>query len=567
MNDSTRLIVAIVSSIGILLGFNIFYDAPKRAEKLAHEQNSQSLEKPNPSSTNNSGKNKDVINADFTENREDAIRDSKRISINSEKIKGSINLKGAVVDDISLKDYHETTDKQSPEIVLLSPSSTKNAFYFFGGWKKSENYDFGKIPDMNTVWKIEGSTKELTSSTPITLYWFNESGIKFERTIKLDDKYLFTITDKVTNLGNSDVALQPFAEIIRVNPPQSAGFFILHEGPIGVFNKRLFETSYEDLQKDNVSKTFRGGWFGFTDKYWLVSLIPDQNSMANMVYSSLGANGYKESFYGSFSKIVAGASASYTYNLFAGPKVLRILDTYENQNGFQRFDLAVDFGWFYFITKPLFYVLEFMHQMLGNLGLAILLLTVLFKIFLYPFANKSYKSMANMKNLQPKLEQIKKKYEHDKIRMNQEIMNFYKKEKINPMGGCLPMLIQAPIFFCLYKVFFVTIEMRHAPFFWWIKDLSAPDPTSLFNLFGLLNWTPPSFLQIGVLPLIMGGTMVLQQRLNPQPIDPIQARVMLIMPIMFTYMFASFPAGLVVYWAWNNVLSILQQWYITKGTK
>lgn len=547
MNESRNLLLAVGLSLLVLIGFNFFYDAPKKQSNVSNTTT--------------------IVNAVAQNNiepkpRKDALEVSRRIKINSDTISGSLQLTGALIDDISLKNYHETADLNSPTIALLNPSNTKSPLYLFSGWKSSNN--IGKLPDENTVWKVEGEAQELTPTQPLTMVWFNENGIKFERIIQLDDQYLFTITDKVANFSQQEINVQPFTQLHRSNPPKSSGFFILHEGPIGVFDKRLFETSYEDLQKQMVERTTTGGWLGFTDKYWLVSLIPDQKLPIKTSYSSTPQENYLIQSTATSYSVQPGAIISYTYHLFAGPKVLRILDSYEEKYGFQRFDLAVDFGWFYFLTKPLFYVLEFLHQILGNLGLAILVLTVLFKIVLYPFANKSYRSMARMKNLQPKLEQIKQRYENDKMRMNQAIMEFYKKEKVNPLGGCLPMLIQAPIFFCLYKVFFVTIEMRHAPFFWWIHDLAAPDPTTAFNLFGLINWIPPSFLQIGVWPLIMGLTMLLQQRLNPQPADPIQARVMLIMPIMFTYMFSSFPVGLVIYWAWNNILSMLQQWIINK---
>ena len=335
---------------------------------------------------------------------------------------------------------------------------------------------------------------------------------------------------------------------------------------MGIVDGRLKEFSYDNLEDEKVvEQKSMGGWLGFTDKYWLAAFIPDQTVPTTTRFTG---DKQKSAYFcetlGNEVILKPQGSATYTQHMFAGAKILRMLDAYEEKLGFSKFDLAVDFGWFYFVTKPLFYILEFLLHMLGNLGVAILVLTVFVKLLLYPFANKSFKSMARMKTLQPEMERIKQRYGHDKIKMNQELMAFYQKQKINPASGCLPMLIQAPIFFCLYKVFFVTIEMRHAPFFWWIRDLSAPDPTSIFNMFGLLPFTPPSFLMIGALPLFMGATMILQQRMNPQPTDPAQAKVMMLMPIMFTFLFASFPAGLVLYWAWSNLLTIAQQWFITR---
>ena len=366
------------------------------------------------------------------------------------------------------------------------------------------------------------------------------------------------------NNGSEEIKLQPFGRVTRVGTPQTSGYYILHEGAIGVVEDRLKEFDYSKLTKEKeVIQASKGGWVGFTDKYWLVALVPDQNLSVQTRFSGTEAEMYRAEINNGEHILKPGTSLDYKQHLFSGAKVLRLLDAYEEKQGFKRFDLAVDFGWFYFVTKPLFYVLEFLHQLLGNLGVAILILTVFVKILFYPLANKSFNSMARMKIMQPQMEKIKQKYANDKMRMNQELMELYKREKINPMSGCLPMLIQAPIFFCLYKVFFVTIEMRHAPFFGWIHDLSAPDPTSFFNLFGLLPWDAPSFLVIGALPLLMGATMILQQRLNPQPVDATQAKIMLIMPLMFTYLFASFPAGLVIYWAWSNILSIAQQMLIT----
>jgi len=561
MLEQRNLILAIVLSLLILVGFNFVYDKPRNAE-IARQAD---LVQARQTATESLVKSPELVPVVAQPlSRAEAVAQDQRVSIRTAKLQGSINLKGGRLDDVALVDYHETTAKDSPEILLLNPQNTKGGYFVDFGWIGQE-----KLPDANTVWKVQSESAEgktsLTAAKPVTLVWDNGSGLRFERVFSVDNDYLFTITDRVINTGKQDIKLQPYGQVTRVGTPQTSGYYILHEGAVGVIEGRLKEFDYPKLIKEReVSQVTTGGWLGFTDKYWLVALVPDQKSPVQTRFSGSGEGEiYRCDMRGAEQTVKPGDLIEHHQSVFSGAKVLRLLDSYEEKKGFERFDLAVDFGWFYFVTKPLFYVLEFLHQLLGNLGVAILVLTVFVKVLFYPLANKSFRSMARMKMMQPRLEALKQKYAHDKMRMNQELMEFYKKEKINPMSGCLPMLIQAPVFFCLYKVFFVTIEMRHAPFFGWIQDLSTPDPTSVFNLFGLLPWAPPSFLMIGALPLLMGGTMLLQQRLNPQPVDPAQARIMLIMPIMFTYLFASFPSGLVIYWAWSNILSIAQQMLIT----
>lgn len=559
MSEQRNLVVAIGLSLAILIGFNYFYEKPKQVEALQKIEMAKQLNPaPQALATNSTFEPVKLIN------KAEALAAAPRIIIQTPKLHGSINLKGARLDDITLAQYHETTDPKSSEIMLLAPQNTKGAYFADFGWQGQ-----GKLPDANTIWQIKGSANAaastLTANHPVTLTWDNGEGLRFERIISVDEDYLFTITDKVTNTGKDEVKLQPFGKITRIGTPQTSGYYILHEGAVGIVEDRLKEFDYSKLTKEkDIIQNTTGGWVGFTDKYWLVALVPDQKLPVQTRFSGSEGEVYFAEINNGQHALKPGQSLDSKQHLFAGAKVLRLLDSYEEKQGFKRFDLAVDFGWFYFVTKPLFYVLEFLHQLLGNLGVAIIILTVLVKILFYPLANKSFNSMARMKVMQPQMEKIKQKYANDKMKMNQELMDLYRREKINPMSGCLPMLIQAPIFFCLYKVFFVTIEMRHAPFFGWIHDLSAPDPTSAFNLFGLLPWDPPSFLIIGAWPLLMGATMILQQRLNPQPVDPTQAKIMLIMPLMFTYLFASFPAGLVIYWAWSNILSIAQQMLITK---
>ncbi len=561
MSEQRNLVLAVGLSLAILIGFNYFYERPKVTE-LSHQvevektqQNKQVLSAKQP---------KELISQVEKIARPEAINATSRVVISTPKLRGSINLEGGRLDDLTLVGYHETTNSNSPEITLLNPNNAADSYFVDFGWEGE-----GRLPDANSLWKLDTSKKvstQLTSSQPITIYWENGMGLRFERTFSVDEDYLFSISDRVINNNQNEFKLSSTAQITRIGTPKTSGYYILHEGAIGVIEGRLKEFDYQKLTKEkNIEQVTTGGWIGFTDKYWLVALIPDQKTAVQTRFKGDQVHEiYSSEFVSPEQTLKPGQSVEVKQSVFAGAKILRLLDAYETNLGIDRFDLAVDFGWFYFLTKPLFYVLEFLHQLFGNLGVAILILTVFVKLLFYPLANKSFKSMARMKAMQPKMEALKQRYGNDKVRMNQELMELYRKEKINPMSGCLPMLIQAPIFFCLYKVFFVTIEMRHAPFFWWIHDLSAPDPTSVFNLFGLLPFAAPSFLMIGAWPLIMGATMVLQQRMNPQPADPAQAKVMMIMPIMFTYLFASFPAGLVIYWAWSNILTIAQQYFITK---
>lgn len=558
MNENRNLFLAVGLSIAVLLGFSHFYEKPRQEKFLEQQLQEQALksEQALPTAVATPEKVAKLPEANLAEK-------SARIAIENESVSGSIRQVGAVIDDLLLTKYQETTESNSKKIRLLETEGSEHSYSISGGWKTADNSNVGLLPNENTNWQLQGENQKLTPSHPLVLTWFNDRGLKFERTISIDNDYLITVSDQVTNHGETAVNLQAYSKISRKNPPKSQGFYILHEGAIGYFNNKLFEESYENIAKTPFSQQATNGWFGFTDKFWLVSLIPDAKSAANIEYTSQN-NVNIAQFTATPASIKPEETYTYTFKVFAGAKVLSILDDYEPKIGVPHFDLAVDFGWFYFLTKPLFYTLEYLHQLLGNLGLAILVLTILFKMMLYPMATKSYRSMARLKNLQPKIQHIQNMYKDDRTRQSQEMMALYKKEKVNPAGGCLPMLIQAPIFFCLYKVLFVSIEMRHAPFFGWIHDLAAPDPTSFVNLFGILPFTPPSFLQIGVWPIIMGATMVIQQRMNPQPADPAQAKVMMIMPIMFTYLFASFPAGLVVYWTWNNLLSMAQQWLITK---
>ncbi len=569
MSEQKNLFLAVALSLGVFLGFNYFFPstpAPKPDIACSTPTETPSASSDVPLIP---GTTPDQASAQTAKNvspitREQALMATSRVKIDSLKIHGSINLIGARIDDVTLIDYKETTDPKSPEIILLSPGRCNEAYYADFGWiSGSESIS---VPTATTPWKANEDT--LSMDKPVILTWDNGQGCIFERTIAIDDAYMFTVTDRIINKTNQSLKFNSYGQISRMGTPTTGGFFILHEGPIGVINGKLTELDYSKLMEKGVQEqSTTGGWLGITDKYWLVSLIPDQKTSYHTRFKGQTIDGkdrYQTEAVSPELESIPGATTEIKYNLFVGAKVLRMLDGYEEKLGFSKFDLAVDFGWFYFLTKPLFYFLEYLNKIFGNLGIAILLMTVFFKIALFPLANKSYRSMSRMKTLQPKMEALKKRFGDDKMRLNQEMMEMYKKEQINPLSGCLPMLIQAPLFFCLYKVLFVTIEMRQAPFYGWIHDLSAPDPTTFANLFGLLPFDPPSFLMIGAWPLIMGLTMFLQQKMNPQPADPTQATMFMIMPVMMTFLLASFPAGLVIYWAWNNILSIAQQWYIMR---
>ncbi len=551
MNDQKNFFITIIFSIAILFAFHYFFPStPKKVEPQSISQNPQKTA---------------LIPASVPQaiTREDALKVApRRLQIHSSTVRGSLNLEGALFDDLTLIQYHETVNPQSPAIVLLSPQQAPHAYYARFGWKSAQ----GVLPDEKTLWQTNGL--DLTPQTPVTLTWDNGQGLLFHQIISLDEHYMFTITQKVINTGTTAFSLAPQGFLTQQGDPKSSGFFILHEGPVGVFAGKLNDPSYDDLAKTGVFQNPKAaGWLGLTDKYWLAALIPDPKTDITSSYTRQGTGDMtliSAHYQRDPLSLAPGHTLEVTDHFFAGAKVLRLLDGYEETIGINHFDLAVDFGWFYFLTKPIFYALDFLKSFLGNFGLAILALTVLIKLVFFPLANKSYASMGRMKRLQPEIEKIRERYADDRMKMNEKVMELYKKEKVNPVAGCLPMIVQIPVFFALYKVLFVSIEMRQAPFYGWIHDLSAPDPTTIFNLFGLIPWDPPSLLMIGAWPLIMGATMFLQQKLSPPPADPVQAKMFLFMPIFFTYLLAQFPAGLVIYWAWNNALSITQQWVIMK---
>ena len=498
--------------------------------------------------------------------REDAIAAGQRVTIDTPHLAGSINLTGGRIDDIVLKEYRQTVERNSPNIELLSPSSRPDGYFAEIGYVGDQAA--GSLPGADTVWTVEEGAS-LTPSTPVTLTYDNGGGLAFARTIAVDDDYMFTISDRVENTGGEPVSLASYGRIQRIGTPQTQGFYILHEGLIGVTGTEgLQEIDYSDVAEKGEIKPGKSedGWLGITDKYWAVALIPSSGQPFQPRYAHFGGDRerYQADFLSDPVTVAPGSDRTVETLVFAGAKETAKIDAYAEARQIRQFDLLIDWGWFYFITKPMFYLIDWLFRLFGNFGLAILATTVVVKAVFFPLANKSYKSMANMKRVQPQMLEIREKHADDKMKMQQAMMELYKTEKINPLAGCWPILIQIPVFFALYKVLYVTIEMRHAPFFGWIRDLSAPDPTSLFNLFGLLPYDVPAFLLIGVWPVIMGITMFLQMRMNPTPPDPTQAMIFNWMPVVFTFMLATFPAGLVIYWAWNNTLSIIQQGVIMK---
>ena len=488
---------------------------------------------------------------------------SPRINIRSDRVRGSISLVGAKIDDLVLNNYKETIEADSKNITLLLPFGSSNPYFADFGWVSANT----EVPDTKTKWNT--SNNVLSPETPVTLWWQNSDGVKFIQEISLDPNFMFTVKQRVENTGSKTATVFPYGRIQRNGTPEITDFYILHEGMLGIFDGVLTEIDYDDIQETKkIENKSKGGWIGITDKYWLTALIPDQVSTVDTRFKSDRSQNrtdiYQVDFRGEAQIISAGTSSQTSSRFFAGAKEAQLIVDYRDELNITRFDLAIDWGWFEFLTKPIFFALVYFTEYLGNMGLSILLLTVLIKLAFFPLANKSYRAMGKMKILQPEMMKIRDRFKDDKARMNQEVMQLYKREKANPAAGCLPILPQIPVFFALYKVVFVTIELRHAPFYGWIHDLSAADPLTPFNFFGLIDWSPPEIIAIGIWPIIMGVTMYAQQKLNPPPPDPMQAKIFMFLPIMFTFMLARFPAGLVIYWAWNNLLSVLQQYVIMR---
>ncbi len=555
-SETRRMLIALVLISAILLAWSAFFAPPTRP--VAPVAPVAAIQETAPKIAT----------------REEALTaEGVRLPIRSERLQGSVALTGARFDDIALAQYHETVDPESPQIALLAPAGTESGYFAEFGWLAAEGVE---VPNSRTVWHTDA--KEIVPNQRVTLWWENKQGLRFEHRITLDERYMFTLEDVVLNQSGTSATLTPFGRIQRriADGAHGRNAAISHEGPVGVLGAELQEVNYQTLRKDGAQKfASKGGWLGFGDKYWLVAAIPDGAQDVNAQFSVIDPVAdpkataplrYQADYSSAPVAVAAGQSVTTTTRFFAGAKEVGVLDEY-TKTGVPLFDRAVDFGHLYFLTKPIFQLLNFFYHLLGNFGLAILLLTVVIKTIMFPLASKSHRAMNKMKTLQPQMTVLKEKHGDDKMRMQQEVMALYKRESVNPASGCLPILIQIPVFFALYKVLYVTIEMRHAPFFGWVRDLSAPDPSNIFTLFGLVDWNPPTLLHLGLWPIVMCVTMVLQQKLNPKPTDKTQAIVMQVMPYFFLYLLSGFPVGLVIYWSWSNTLTILQQLLIGRGLK
>lgn len=572
MQNNRNYFIAIALSVLIVLGWQFLYMNPRieaqRKAELAQKAQQHTEQTQTPAAggatTAQTNGTAPTGQAPATTTLADALAKNPRVAIDTPALSGSINLAGARLDDLKLKGYHETVDDSSPIITLFSPSETKDGYFAELGYIGDEAT--GTVPGPSTVWTAPEGAK-LTEKAPVTLTYTNDKGITFARTISVDEHYMFTVTDKVTNAGQAPAALSSYGRVTRYNKPAVASTYVLHEGFIGVIGDSLIESKYAAVEKEAVAPaTATGGWLGITDKYWAATIIPPQQTAYDARFSHFtdGQPRFQADYKQNAVTVAPGQSVELKNLVFAGAKEVPVIDGYEKTYSIPKFDRLIDWGWFYFLTKPMFRLMDFFFRYFGNFGVAILMTTIVVKALFFPLASKQYASMANMKRVQPKMEELKAKFGDDRMALQQATMQLYKEEKINPIAGCWPIALQIPIFFSLYKVIYITIEMRHAPFFGWIQDLSAPDPTSFINLFGLLPFAAPTFLHLGVWPLIMGVTMFVQMRMNPTPPDPTQAMIFNWMPLVFTFMLASFPAGLVIYWAWNNTLSVIQQGVIMR---
>ena len=557
MENQKNLFLAIVISMAIIFGFQLLVPQPERApisEEQTFEENSVELSIQN-------------TNTQIVINRDEVISSSGRVIFDNGKIKGSINLEGGFIDDLVLEEFRETLDPTSDLIEFLNPLGSQDAYYLDTGWVSSDSTL--ELPSNKSIWKTDKTSMGVDD--PVKLFWTNSQGITFEKIISLDENYLFNVDQRVINNSDRSFDLIPFGLSKRQGIPEMQNFFILHEGPISITDGVLEEYDYDDLKENKkIKHTSIGGWIGITDKYWQTAIIPNQNEPIHQTYSysfAENVDNFQTDIVGEKIAVSNGASISHNFKLFAGPKIVSVIDTYMEEYGIQEFDRSVDFGWFYFLTKPIFNVLQFVFGYVGNFGWSIIAFTILMRICFFPLAQQSFKSMAKMKKLGPEMQRLKEQYGDDRAGMQKEMMALYKREKANPIAGCLPILLQIPVFFALYKVLFVTIEMRHAPFIGWIHDLSAPDPLGLLTAFGFFDWNVPGILQlfnIGIWPILMGISMFLQQKLNPAPVDKMQAKIFMFLPIVFTFVLGGFAAGLVIYWTTNNVLSMAQQYVIQR---
>jgi YidC/Oxa1 family membrane protein insertase len=560
--DLRNVVFAIALSFAVLFGWSVIFETPQIEEqkKLEQTQGSEKTDNKNtdaPSPNVNIEKEK-VLNI----SRDDAIKSVKRVNFENENVKGSISLKGFLIDDILFKKYN-TEVNSDEKVKYLNPSETNDGYFVETGWAAS-NTTNTPLPTKNSIWKVVGNNK-LSVGNPVTAEWNNKSGLTFRKKIELDEKFLFKVTQEVQNNSSQRVELYPYAQITRNQDPDVVDFYILHEGFIGVFDEDLQEEGYDDIKEKKKEYSAGEGWLGITDKYWLTALVPEKNQPFKGEFTY--KNGFKANYIQNKPVVIQPSGSGISESkVFIAAKEVKVIDGYAETEGINKFDLTIDWGWFYFFTKPLFFIMNYLFELTKNFGIAIVLVTAAVRLLFFPLANYSFRSMAKMKILQPELLRLKELHKEDKVKLQQEMMALYKREKVNPLSGCLPILIQIPFFFAIYKMLFISLEMRHQPFFGWIKDLSAQDPTSIFNFFGLIPWDPPSFLIIGAWPIMMGATMYLQQKLNPTPPDPIQAKIFMFFPLFLTIILAPFPSGLVVYWTINNILTIAQQWVIYRST-
>ena len=554
--DTKNVIAAISLSAAVIILYSLFFAPPVVDQKnISNDKNTSSQN--SSSDAPSLAQDEKIIKI----SRDKALKENERVLFENDKIKGSISLLGSSIDDLTFKNYTNTLNGDD-NVVLLNPKQTENGYYVETGWATTnKNID---LPNSKTLWKIEGNRK-LTPNSSIKLSWKNNQNIKFIKEISIDNQYLFDIKQTIENNSDKTYNFYPYGQIIRNIAPEVTNFYILHEGLIGVFDDQLVEEDYDDIEEKKYSINANTGWLGITDKYWIASLIPENGKSFRSDFD------YKNKFRANFIETDAteiGANEIKTNSIRAivAAKEVNVIDGYAETENISKFDLAIDWGWFYFIVKPLFFAIQYFFNLAGNFGIAIIMITACIRLVFFPLANYSFKSMAKMKVLQPEMTRLKELHKEDKMKLQQEMMALYKREKVNPISGCLPIFIQIPFFFAIYKVLFVTIEMRHQPFFGWIKDLSERDPTSIFNLFGLIPWDPPSFLLIGVWPCLMGVSMWMQQKLNPTPPDPVQAKIFMFFPLFLTVILAPFPAGLVIYWTINNILTMAQQYIIIKRT-
>jgi len=552
--ETKNIIAAISLSAAVIILYSLFFaPTPQERKQIQSEKNITSESTDAPSLEQNEQVSKI--------SRTEAISEVNRILFENDSVKGSISLTGSSIDDLTFKKYTKTLNGKD-NIVLLNPKKDKNGYFVETGWVTANKNI--KIPNSKTIWKIEGNNK-LTPNSPVKLIWTNDDNIKFEKKISIDNQYLFTINQTIINNSNKTYNFYTYGQIIRNEAPEVTNFYILHEGLLGVFDDQLIEEDYDDIEEKKYSVDAEAGWLGITDKYWITSLIPEEEKKFRAVFD------YKNKFKAYFietnaTEVGANETKSNNIKIIIAAKEVDIIDGYAESLNINKYDLAIDWGWFYFIVKPLFFAIDYFFKLTGNFGIAIILITACIRLAFFPLANYSFRSMAKMKVLQPEMTRLKELHKEDKMKLQQEMMALYKKEKVNPLSGCLPIFIQIPFFFAIYKMLFVTIEMRHQPFFGWIKDLSERDPTSIFNLFGLIPWDPPSFLLIGAWPVAMGVTMFFQQKLNPTPPEPVQAKIFMFFPLFLTVILAPFPSGLVIYWTVNNVLTMAQQYVIMKRT-